>query len=255
MNLIGGQFLLNQKRFIITGAASGIGKHTAVLLSSLGASLLLIDFNKVQLDETKSLCNNLTETLVLDLTDTFLLKEKLIQSAVEHGQFDGFVHCAGIPYLSPLKTIDKKKFMKVFEINAYIALELSKIFINRNVFSGKTGAIVFISSVYGLVGSAANVGYSMSKSAIIGLTKSLAIELAPKGIRVNCVAPGFVKTPMMNDTNKNFEENRESFLESLHPLGLGSPEDVANPVAFLLSDASKWMTGVVLNVDGGFTAQ
>lgn len=255
MSLKGGQFLLNQKRFIITGAASGIGKHTAIVLSNLGASLLLVDLNKVQLDETKNLCNNLTKILVLDLTHTVKLKEELIQSAVEHGKFDGFVHCAGIPYLSPLKTIDKDKFMKVFEINSYIALELSKIFINRNVFKGNSGAIVFISSVYGLVGSSANVGYAMSKAAIIGLTKSLAIELAPKGIRVNCVAPGFVKTPMMNDTNKNFDENRGSFLASLHPLGLGTPEDVANPIAFLLSDASKWMTGVVLNVDGGFIAQ
>jgi NAD(P)-dependent dehydrogenase (short-subunit alcohol dehydrogenase family) len=145
--------------------------------------------------------------------------------------------------------------MKLYEINSYAALELSKAFINRNVFSGLSGSIVFISSIYGMVGSAANAGYAMSKAAICGLTKSLAIELAPKNIRVNCVAPGFVKTRMMDETNLSFPNNRDSYLASLHPLGLGDPEDVANPIAFLLSDASRWMTGVVLNVDGGYTAQ
>jgi NAD(P)-dependent dehydrogenase (short-subunit alcohol dehydrogenase family) len=95
----------------------------------------------------------------------------------------------------------------------------------------------------------------MSKGAINGLTKALAIELAPKNIRVNCVAPGFVKTKMLKDTNVLFDDIRISHLTSLHPLGLGDPEDVANPIAFLLSDASRWMTGVIVNVDGGFTAQ
>jgi NAD(P)-dependent dehydrogenase (short-subunit alcohol dehydrogenase family) len=255
MSSLGNQFLLNQKRFIVTGAASGIGRQTAIVLSNLGANLLLIDFNEAELDITKKLCENNVTTLLLDLTSSYEVKENLIRNSCSNGKFDGFVHCAGIPYISPLKSIDKKKFNNVFEINTFVALELAKIFINRKVFNGICGSIVFISSVYGLVGSSANVGYSMSKSAIIGLTKSLAIELAPKRIRVNCVAPGFVKTQMMSETNKSFEDNRETILSSLHPLGLGSPEDVANSIAFLLSDASKWITGIVLNVDGGFTAK
>ena len=255
MSISGSQFLLTKKRFIVTGAASGIGKSTAIVLARLGASLLLIDINEAALNETKTLCGDLARNLLLDLTNSVAIKDDLIKSAAEDGKFDGFVHCAGIPYISPLKSIEKGKAMKVYELNSYAALELSKVFINRNVFNGVSGSIVFISSVYGVVGSAANVGYAMSKAAINGLTKALAIELAPKNIRVNCVAPGFVKTQMMSDTNVSFDDNRDSYLTSLHPLGLGNPEDVANPIAFLLSDASKWMTGAIVNVDGGFTAR
>jgi NAD(P)-dependent dehydrogenase (short-subunit alcohol dehydrogenase family) len=255
MSISGSQFLLNNKRFIVTGAASGIGKSTAIVLARLGASLLLIDINEAALNETKTLCGDLAKNLLLDLTNSASIKDELIKSAMEGGKFDGFVHCAGIPYISPLKSIEKGKVMKVYELNSYAALELSKVFINRNVFKGVSGSIVFISSVYGLVGSTANVGYAMSKASINGLTKALAIELAPKNIRVNCVAPGFVKTKMMSDTNVSFDEKRDSYLTSLHPLGLGNPEDIANPIAFLLSDASKWMTGAIVNVDGGFTAQ
>ena len=253
--MVGGQFLLNNKRFILTGAASGIGKSTATVLAGLGASLLLVDINEAALNETKSLCGDHARTLLLDLTNSAAIKDDLIKAAADGGKFDGFVHSAGIPYISPLKSIEKGKAMKVYELNAYAALELSKVFINRNVYNGVSGSIVFISSVYGVVGSAANVGYAMSKAAINGLTKALAIELAPKNIRVNAIAPGFVKTQMMSDSNVAFDDNRDSYLTSLHPLGLGNPEDIANPIAFLLSDASKWMTGSILNVDGGFTAQ
>ena len=145
--------------------------------------------------------------------------------------------------------------MKVYDLNSYAAVELSKAFINRKVYNGVSGSIVFISSIYAEVGSSANVGYAMSKAAINGLTKSLAIELASKNIRVNCIAPGFVKTQMMTNTNLAFDDNRDSYLASLHPLGLGNADDVAYPIAFLLSNASKWITGTILNVDGGFTAQ
>ena len=251
----GSQFLLNNKRFIVTGAASGIGKSTAIVLSELGASLLLLDINETALEETKSLCGELAKTLLLDLTNSASIKDAFIKSASEGGKFDGFVHCAGLPYMSPLKSISKDKAMKVYELNSYAAVELSKVFINRNVFNGVSGSIVFISSVYATVGSGANVGYAMSKAAINGLTKALAIELAPRNIRVNCVAPGFVKTKMMSDTNVSFDDDRDSVLSALHPLGLGNSEDIANPIAFLLSEASQWMTGVILNVDGGFTAQ
>jgi NAD(P)-dependent dehydrogenase (short-subunit alcohol dehydrogenase family) len=140
-------------------------------------------------------------------------------------------------------------------LNTYSGIELAKVFIDRNVFAGKQGSIVFISSVYAVVGSAANVGYAMSKSALHGITKALSIELAPKGIRVNCVAPGFVKTNMMIETKDLFEDNHIELLNKLHPLGLGEPADIAFSIVYLLSDAAKWVTGAILNVDGGFTAQ
>ncbi|MCY6340182.1 SDR family oxidoreductase [Bacteroides fragilis] len=126
---------------------------------------------------------------------------------------------------------------------------------NRNVYAGEHGTIVLISSVYGLVGSAANVGYALSKGAIQGITKALSIELAPKKVRVNCIAPGFIKTKMMENVSSSFSEDYVDHLSTLHPLGLGEAEDVANSVLFLLSDMSKWITGAIISVDGGFTAQ
>lgn len=112
-----------------------------------------------------------------------------------------------------------------------------------------------ISSVSGLVGFTPNVAYAMTKGAIISMTRALAIELAPKRIRVNCVAPGFIVTPLMKQTADMLGDDYENNLAAMHPLGLGTPEDVANAVAFFLSDMSKWITGTVLPVDGGYTAQ
>jgi NAD(P)-dependent dehydrogenase (short-subunit alcohol dehydrogenase family) len=107
----------------------------------------------------------------------------------------------------------------------------------------------------GRVGSPASVGYSLSKGAIDAMTRSLALEYARKGIRVNAVAPGFVQTPMFEKTRTTWTKEQENRVEQLHPLGLGRPEDIANAIAFLLADASRWITGTVLVVDGGYTAQ
>ena len=144
---------------------------------------------------------------------------------------------------------------KVYKINTYAAIELSKILSNKKYYAGEKGSIVLISSVYGVVGSAANVGYAMSKAGIIGITKALSMEFVSKGIRVNCVAPGFIQTNMMGENSFRFDESYMETLNSLHPMGLGKAEDIANGIAFLLSDMSSWMTGAVINIDGGFTAQ
>lgn len=170
--------------------------------------------------------------------------------------FTGLVHCAGIPSVTPLRAITDEKYEKVMKVNVQAGLNLAKIFTSRQCYDTKQqGSIVYISSVYGIVGSAANAAYATSKAAIIGLTKSLAIELASKNIRVNCVAPGFIKTSMADSVNSMFDKQYEEKIESMHPLGWGSAIDIANAIAFLLSDASKWTTGAVFNIDGGFTAQ
>jgi len=154
-----------------------------------------------------------------------------------------------------LKSLNEKITHEVFMLNTYAAMELAKTFINKNVYAGEYGSIVLISSVYGIVGSAANVGYAMSKSALHGVTKSLAVELAPKKIRVNCIAPGFIKTKMLDQVSGAFNDDYSRKLNELHPLGLGEAEDVAGGVAYLLSDMAKWVTGSIMNIDGGFTAQ
>jgi NAD(P)-dependent dehydrogenase (short-subunit alcohol dehydrogenase family) len=248
-------YSLDGHSYLVTGAASGIGKTTSIVLSKLGAKLILCDIDEIGLENTKRECGNGHIILPIDLADSASIKPKVIDVIPEFGKLNGFVHLAGRPYIAPLKSVSEAKCKEIFAINTYAALELAKVFTNRNVYIGAKGSIVLVSSVYGHVGSAANVAYAMSKSAIHGITKSLSIELAEKEIRVNCVAPGFVKTNMLNKASNMFDAKYAETLNRLHPLGMGDPEDVAFSIAYLLSDAAKWVSGTILNIDGGFTAQ
>lgn len=227
---------LSGKRILVTGAASGIGRGTSVLLSKLGAEVILIDQNEEGLIRTDQSCESKSYCLVINLTDFSEIKMKILEFAKNYGKISGIVHCADISYISPLKTITETKYLEVLRINTFAALELSKVFSDKNVRMGVNDTIVFISSIYGCVGSSANVGYSMSKFALHGITKSLAIELASKKIRVNCIAPGFVKTNMLESLNGRFADiDYVENLTKLHPLGLGNPIEIANLVSFLQS--------------------
>ena len=245
----------SEKSILITGAGSGIGKATALYLSFLGAKLLLLDINKNSLIETLTLCNENCDFLMIDLSDSHGIKNILTDKFKSFGELDAIVHVAGIPYVSPLKTLNIDSVDKVLKVNTVAAIELAKVFTKHKMYKTENPSIVLISSVYGLVGSAANVAYAMSKSALHGITKSLAIELAPKKIRVNCVAPGFIKTQMLEDVSESFDKEYNDRLNTLHPLGLGEADDIAYGITYLLSDMSKWVTGTILSVDGGFTAQ
>lgn len=248
---------LDGKTIIVTGAASGIGRETARVLNNLGAKLLLLDLNEEGLVEVKNSLGAGVAYRTIDLMDFNSIKSVLMDGKQELGtSFTGLVHCAGIPSVLPLRALTNEQFEKVMRINTQAGLNLAKIFTSKQGHDAERQAsIVFISSVYGVVGSAANVAYATSKAAIIGMTKALAIEFAPKNIRVNCVAPGFIKTNMADGVNQMFDTAYEERIESMHPLGWGEAIDIANGIAFLLSDASKWTTGAVFNIDGGFTAQ
>ena len=248
---------LDGKTIILTGAASGIGRETAVLLHELGAKLLLLDFNEEGLKNLADILKDNTAYRTIDLMDLDSIKGTVIGAKEELASgYTGLVHCAGIPAVYPLRALTNEKYEAVMKINTQAALNLAKIFTSKQGHdSTQQGSIVLISSVYGVVGSAANVAYATSKAAIIGMTKALAVEFAGKNIRVNCVAPGFIKTNMADGVNKMFDQAYEDRIEQMHPLGWGSAEDIANAIAFLLSDASKWTTGAVFNIDGGFTAQ
>lgn len=244
------------KTYLVTGAASGMGRAVCKLISARGGRVILVDIDALGMQETQRMCQTDTYALQLDLSKPETFRDAIIKTVSEFGKLNGLIHCAGLPsYISPLKTVSASQCDKVYRVNSYAAVELAKLFINRKVYAGEAGSIVFLSSVYGLVGSAANVGYALSKGGIQAVTKALAIELAPRKIRVNCIAPGFVKSPMMDNVSTSFSNEYISNLESLHPLGLGEPEDIAKAVLFLLSDMSCWMTGAIMSVDGGFTAQ
>ena len=248
---------LEGKVIIVTGAASGIGRETSKVLNSLGAKLLLLDYNEGGLAQVGNELGREVICRSIDLTDFDALKTVLTEGKQELGaSYTGLVHCAGIPSVLPLRALTNEQYDKVMKINTQAGLNLAKVFTSKQGHdSEKQCSIVFISSVYGVVGSAANVAYATSKAAIIGMTKALAIEFASKNIRVNCVAPGFIKTTMADGVNQMFDSAYEERIEAMHPLGWGEAKDIANGIAFLLSDASKWTTGAVFNIDGGFTAQ
>lgn len=244
------------KRILVTGAASGIGKATALLLSQLGADLILADLNMEGLEAIRPNIRKSDYLMQVDLSDTAQLTEKVESAVKEVGPIDGMALVAGMLYAVPLKFVKEETWEKIEKVNLYSTIELAKLYTKKGMRpAGLGGAIITVSSYCGQVGTAASVCYSATKAGLIGVTKALAIELAPKGIRVNSVSPGTVMTEMVKKDAYGTDEEYVKNLESLHPLGLGTPDDVANVIAFLLSDMAKWMTGAIVNVDGGYTAR
>jgi NAD(P)-dependent dehydrogenase (short-subunit alcohol dehydrogenase family) len=248
-------FDLTGRTYLVTGASSGIGRATCKLLSEWGARILAVARNE---DRLRQLLAELPGQghgcECCDLGSAVDLSGVLREWARTHGKLNGLVHAAGIQHMAPIKMFNAKAYDEMWSINIRAALGLTQGFRHSEVHAGN-GSLVFISSVSALVGQAALSGYSSTKGAIISATRSLAVELAREGIRVNCIAPGLVQTSMADKMKQILGESRMASIESLHPLGFGQPEDVAYAVGFLLSDAARWITGTTLVVDGGFTAQ
>lgn len=174
--------------------------------------------------------------------------------ASKAGPFYGLVHCAGTHRYGPLKIIQVTKFEALQRVNVTASLMLAKGFRQRGC--GMSGAsLVFLSSVTGLVGQPGIAEYSAGKAALAGLTRCLALELAPEKMRLNAIAPAMVKTEMAEEFFRSLTPEQVSAIQRAHSLGIGVPRDVANAAAFLLSDAARSTTGSVWVVDGGYTAQ
>jgi NAD(P)-dependent dehydrogenase (short-subunit alcohol dehydrogenase family) len=215
-----------------------------------------VDLNQEGLEKAMSALEGDGHTChACDLRDLSSVAQWMTKLAEQNGPLHGLVHAAGLSCTAPLRVLGPEVYRDVWTVNTEAALALVRTFQSRKVYAGDHGSIVLISSVMGIVGSPTIVGYSMSKAALIGMSRSMALELAPKQIRVNCVAPGFVRTPMYSKVAGFWDAEQEARIDALHPLGQGDPEDVANAIAFLLGDASRWITGSVLTVDGGYTAQ
>lgn len=242
-------FTLEGKRILVTGASSGIGKAIAIESSKMGASVIITGRNEQRLKETYSqLEGNGHDLIVADLS----INEDLNRLHKELPVINGLVNCAGLTKVAPFPFATRDSFEEVMNVNFFAPTELSRLLVKSKKI-GKGGSIVFISSVSGVYCSAvASSIYSSSKGAVNGLVKGVALDLAPKGIRVNSVNPGMIDTDIFTGSAITEEQLKTDMQR--YPLGrYGKPEEVAYAVIYLLSDAASWITGSNLLIDGGYT--
>jgi meso-butanediol dehydrogenase / (S,S)-butanediol dehydrogenase / diacetyl reductase len=245
---------LQDKTIIVTGAASGMGAATVRRAFAEGALIVAADLNKASLDELDGELGDSSRvlTVVTDVTDP-LQTEAMADAAVERfGTPYGLVNAAGITLVGSLLDVDQDQLRRVLAVNVEGTLNASRAVARKLVDAGAPGAIVNFSSGAGIRGVANRIGYVASKFAVTGMTYTMALELAPHGIRVNAVAPGMIRTPLTAYMFQDPENVRR--IEASHPIGrAGEAHEVANAVVFLLGDDSSFCTGSVLTVDGGTT--
>lgn len=246
-------FSLKNKTILVTGASSGIGKEIAIQVARMGANLILNARNEERLKVVANqISKDSTKIIIGDLTDPNTIK-KISETTTE---IDGIVHASGIMKLLPFKLINLKALNEMMNVNFTSPTMLSLELVKRKKL--KTGSsIVYITSINGsVVGSKANSMYAASKGALTGMIKGMALDLAKTKIRVNEIAPGMIETEGAMEIENIVSDDAISEDKKKYPLGCyGQPDDIANACIYLLSDASKWVTGSKLVVDGGFTIQ
>jgi 3-oxoacyl-[acyl-carrier protein] reductase len=241
---------MEQKVALITGASSGIGKAIAIKLAQNGYAVALGCRNTIAAEEIAQTIRaegGVALVCPADVTDSASV-EAMVAAARTMGRIELLVPAAGIAYQNLFQYTDEETYDRIMNTNVKGAYLAAKAVLPHMITEGD-GKIVCLSSMWGEVGASCEVVYSASKAALIGLTKALAKEVGPAGIRVNCVSPGVIRTPM---TTPLGEETLTALAEET-PLGrIGTPEEVADAVLFLASDASAFITGQILGVNGGF---
>ena len=242
------------RSILITGASSGIGQRTALALSRCGARLLLVGRDEGRLQSTHDTLEGSGHVLIqAELNDADGTADMVKAAAKQHGVLHGIFHSAGLYAMMPSRTVKQKLVDSLFAASVWGAYGIARAASSKNVLSDG-GAIVFMSSVAGLRGHPATSVYGGAKAAITGLVPPLAIEFAARGVRVNAIAAGIVESRMQLETLANLPPEIAVESQAKYPLGFGTMTDVAGVVAFLMSDAGRWITGSTLTVDGGYMA-
>ncbi len=242
--------LLNDRIAVVTGAGRGIGQAIALKLAGEGADVVCVDLQADFVSETVGKVQKLGRkawAVAANVADAASVDAAAGQILKEPGRVDILVNNAGITRDTLLMRMSEADWDAVLNINLKGTFLMTKAFA-RAFLKQKSGRIVNIASVIGLIGNAGQCNYAASKAGVIGLTKSVARELASRGITANAIAPGFIETRMTEALN---EEMRNALLKQIPLASLGQPEDVANAVLFFASPAARYVTGQVLAVDGG----
>jgi NAD(P)-dependent dehydrogenase (short-subunit alcohol dehydrogenase family) len=244
-------FSLSGKRILVTGASSGLGYAIAISCAKMGAEVIGVGRDSTRLANALNALQEISTlphmVISADLTQAGD-RETLLSKITS--PINGVVHSAGISRLSPVRMITQEHLREVQSINVEAPTLLTQALLKKNLIAAE-GSIVFIASIAAHIGVAGVAAYSGSKAALLAITRCLAIEVIKRRIRANCLSPALVETPLLEATASitgNIEEERKNY-----PLGFGKPDDVANAAIFLLSDASRWITGTTIIMDGGLT--
>lgn len=243
--------MLKGKNAVITGASRGIGREIALTLAENGANVV-INYRSYS-DEIKDLVKSIEEKGVkilavkCDVSNFKEVEELILKAKEELGTVDILVNNAGITKDGLLMRMKEEDFESVIDVNLKGVFNTTKI-VTPIMMKQRAGKIINISSVVGLVGNAGQCNYAASKAGVIGFSKSIARELAPRGVNINVVAPGYIDTDMTNGLS---DKVKDMILQTIPMKKMGSTKDVANLVLFLSSSLSDYITGQVINVDGG----
>lgn len=242
---------LTDKNIIIAGASSGIGKATAYLLHKLGARVILIARNEEKLKKIVDELGSSTKYYSFDLSCVDEISTKIKEIVKECGAVDGLVYSAGIGAVRPLKMLKSSALNEVMTVNYYAFVEMVRCITARKAFNPGL-SIVGISSVSSLQGNQSKTAYCSSKAAMDAAVRCMAKELSDKFVRINTIAPALINTDIYTEFLKNGadSEDAKNILNRQY-MGVGEPIDIANAAAFLLSDAAKYITGIMLLMDGG----
>jgi len=246
--------LLKNKTVLITGGTAGIGKQIALTFAQQGASVAIFGTNQERadkvLEELKSKAVDDSQQFlaeIVNVSDKGMIEAGIKDILEKWGRIDILINNAGITRDGLLMKMAEEHWDEVIDVNLKSVFNTCQALV-RPMMKARSGKIINISSVVGLTGNAGQVNYSASKSGVIGFTKSLAQEVASRGVCVNCIAPGFIETRM---TGALTDAQKESIINKI-PMGrIGNPEEIAHAALFLASDLSQYMTGQVLTVDGG----
>ena len=249
-------FSLVNKNILITGASSGIGASCCKTCSEFGANILLLGRNHDKLNQTLEKLKPGDHTVLsYDLMDIAGIEKALEETLNKYGEIHGFIHSAGTDITRPLNSLRYKDYQAIFNTNVISGFEIARILSKKQYCAIDGGSYIFIASILGLVGRSGTIAYSASKGALLAGCRSMALELAAKKIRVNCISPAIVQTELVSNLFEELQEGAMDKMKLLHPLGFGHPVDIANACVFLLANETGWITGSNLVIDGGYSIQ